>query len=610
MFRNLFCRRKEIATTLHTEIFEHRVRVRAARIATQVVHLHRHRRPVRILKDKRRILLRAELEELERADVRGELERIDATVRKRNLPDVEHRIRPRQDKAVLVIGRRALCRKGESNDLDVVVGTAQDFSAEHVRSHLGKIHRQPIVAVSLQNAETPHAVNRIGIEAKGSAVRRVDGHAIRRAGREAVLREVQFGIRTDDEIRLPRQAIEPAGTGNLASLDVDGGEIVVLVTHDGNGRQRPRTGLDEPHAAIDGRIEPIREEQRRPLVDMHERIAVRIRRKENRPLPVVPERHITAHHLDDNIETLFLNLSRGTGINGLTGISAQNGKIVRPLLFATRGQIEEYARLNKLEFRTDITNLADDYQRNIVRHQVVPVMKQINPAFEDRMLKNFKHIRQASDIYNWYIGKTKNEILTCNDNETRIDVDALLRQEFVESVLFECVKPYGFNSSQVESMMKIVGQKSGSTFSSSTHNLLIDRKSIIIRSVQSDDFQPLQIDKPHDVDSIGLKMKVVPISEFNLDKSPNVACLDIDKLQFPLTIRRWQQGDYFYPIGMNRAKKLSDFFIDIKVDVFAKKSALVLTSGERIAWIVGYRPDNRFKVDANTQNVLVICKQG
>lgn len=321
-------------------------------------------------------------------------------------------------------------------------------------------------------------------------------------------------------------------------------------------------------------------------------------------------RILTAHHLDDNIETLFLNLSRGTGINGLTGISAQNGNIVRPLLFATRGQIEEYARLNKLEFRTDITNLSDDYQRNIVRHQVVPVMKQINPVFEDRMLKNFKHIRQASDIYNWYIGKTKNEILTCNDNETRIDVDALLRQEFVESVLFECVKPYGFNSSQVESMMKIVGQKSGSTFSSSTHNLLIDRKSIIIRSVQSDDFQPLQIDKPHDVDSIGLKMKVVPISEFNLDKSPNVACLDIDKLQFPLTIRRWQQGDYFYPIGMNRAKKLSDFFIDIKVDVFAKKSALVLTSGERIAWIVGYRPDNRFKVDANTQNVLVICKQG
>lgn len=319
-------------------------------------------------------------------------------------------------------------------------------------------------------------------------------------------------------------------------------------------------------------------------------------------------RILTAHHLDDNIETMFLNLSRGTGINGLTGISARNGNIVRPLLFATRGQIEEYARLNKLEFRTDVTNLSDDYQRNIVRHQIVPVMKQINPAFEERMCKNFKHIRQASDIYDWYVDKAKVEILTCNGDEIRIDVDALLRQQFVEPVLFECVRSYGFNSAQVESMMKIVGQKSGSTFASLSHNLLIDRESIIIRPIQNDDFAPLQISEPQDVECADLKMKVVPISEFKLDKNPNVACLDIDKLRFPLTIRRWQHGDYFYPIGMNRAKKLSDFFIDIKVDVFAKKTALVLTSGEKIAWIVGYRPDNRFKVDAETQSVLVVSK--
>lgn len=320
------------------------------------------------------------------------------------------------------------------------------------------------------------------------------------------------------------------------------------------------------------------------------------------------DRILTAHHLNDNIETLFLNLSRGTGINGITGISARNGNIVRPLLFATRAQIEDYARLNKIEFRTDITNLSDDYQRNIVRHQIVPVMKQINPAFEDRMLKNFKYMRQASDIYDWYVGKAKSEILTRNGDEIRIDVDALLRQEFVESVLFECVRPYGFNSAQVESMMKIVGQKSGSTFTSSTHNLLIDRESIIIRPIRTDNFQQLQIGEPQNVDSVGLKMEVVPISDFKLDKSPNVACLDLGKLQFPLTIRRWRHGDYFYPIGMNRAKKLSDFFIDNKVDVFAKESALVLTSGDKIAWIVGYRPDNRFKIDANTRSVLIIGK--
>lgn len=318
------------------------------------------------------------------------------------------------------------------------------------------------------------------------------------------------------------------------------------------------------------------------------------------------DRILTAHHLNDNIETALLNLCRGTGINGLTGIAPLNGIIARPLLFATREQIEEYARLNKLSFRTDITNLSDDYQRNIVRHQIVPVMKQINPALEDRMLKNFKHIRQASDIYNWYVDKAKSEILTCNADEIMINVNGLLRQEFVESVLFECVKPYGFNSAQVESMMKIVGQKSGSTFASATHKLLIDRNSIIIKACDQDTFEPMQILEPQDIESVGIKMKVVDVSDFVLDKRPTVACLDFDKLEFPLTIRQWRHGDYFYPIGMNRAKKLSDFFIDSKINVFEKKSALVLTSGEKIAWIVGYRPDNRFKIDNNTKKVLVV----
>ena len=324
------------------------------------------------------------------------------------------------------------------------------------------------------------------------------------------------------------------------------------------------------------------------------------------------DRILTAHHLNDNIETLLLNLTRGTGINGLTGIAAINGNIARPLLFATRSQIEEYARLNNLTFRTDCTNLTDDYQRNTVRHRIVPVLKEINPSFEERMLKNFKHIRQAADIYNWYIDKAKAEVLKTDGNGCTIDAEKLMQQPFAEPVLYECLKPFGFNGAQVEDVMKNVGQKSGCTFSSGSHKLLVDRSQIIIEPAEQTGFEPIIIDSPQDIDSLGIKMKVVSAGDFVLDKRRSVACLDFDKLQFPLTIRRWQHGDFFYPLGMAKAQKLSDFFVNNKVNVFEKERTMVMTSGERIAWVVGFRPDNRFKISDKTQQVLVVevdCEQ-
>ena len=318
------------------------------------------------------------------------------------------------------------------------------------------------------------------------------------------------------------------------------------------------------------------------------------------------DRILTAHHLNDNIETLLLNLTRGTGINGLTGIAAINGNIARPLLFATRAQIEEYAHLNNLAFRTDCTNLSDDYQRNIIRHRIVPVLKELNPAFEERMSKNFKHISQAADIYNWYVAKVMAEVMQTNGSQVIIDTEKLMQQSFGEAVLYECIKPFGFNSSQTEAIMKTIGQKSGSTFQSTTHRLLVDRSQIIIEPIENSDFQTIEIDSPRNIDSLGLTMRIVPIADFELDKRPNVACLDLDKLQFPLTIRHWQHGDFFYPFGMTKAQKLSDFFVNNKVNVFDKERVMVLTSGEKITWIIGYRSDNRFKISDKTQRVLVL----
>lgn len=318
------------------------------------------------------------------------------------------------------------------------------------------------------------------------------------------------------------------------------------------------------------------------------------------------DRILTAHHLNDDIETVLLNLTRGTGINGLTGISAINGNIARPLLFASRSQIEEYARLNNLDFRTDSTNLSDDYQRNIIRHRIIPVLKEINPSFEERMSKNFKHIRQATDIYNWFIMRAIGDILSNNGQKVVIDAEKIMNQPFAEPILYECLKLYGFNSTHTEAVLKIIGQKSGCTFQSATHRLLVDRTQIIIEPAEQAEFEPIVIDSPQDVESVGLKMKVVPIADFVLDKRPSTACLDLGKLSFPLTIRRWQHGDFFYPIGMSKAQKLSDFFVNNKVNVFEKERAMVLTSDEKIAWIIGYRPDNRFKIDDKTHQVLVI----
>lgn len=315
---------------------------------------------------------------------------------------------------------------------------------------------------------------------------------------------------------------------------------------------------------------------------------------------------LTAHHLNDNIETMLLNLCRGTGINGITGIATINGNIVRPLLFATRAEIEEYAMLNKLEFRTDITNLSDEYQRNIIRHQIVPVLKQINPSFEERMGKNLKQINQAANIYNWYVTNAKTAITKQCGEQFIIDSKALLKQPFSTTILFECINNFGFNTTQAEAIMPIIGQKSGNVFFSATHKLLIDRNQIIIKPNNPKACVNMVCNNLSSLSQLGFSVQIVPIANFKLNKNKNVACFDFDKLTLPITIRNWQHGDYFFPLGMNRAKKLSDFFIDNKINLFDKEETLVLVSENKIAWVVGFRPDNRFKVDSTTKQVIII----
>lgn len=315
----------------------------------------------------------------------------------------------------------------------------------------------------------------------------------------------------------------------------------------------------------------------------------------------------TGHHLSDNIETLMLNLNRGTGINGITGIKPLAENIARPLLFATRTEIEEFAKQNNLTFRTDRTNLSDDYQRNYIRHHIVPAFKQINPHFEQRMAQNLDNLTQAANIYNYYIEQAKLKIVKAIGDKIAIDKQSIINERFAETVLFEIVSNYGFNSEQAKRILSVINGESGKLFISNSHKLLIDRTQIIIEPI-SNKTTNVTVDKLGTIkaNNSTFEMQVIDVANFNLIKQPNVACIDLEKIQLPITIRTWQDGDTFYPLGMNKQQKLSNFLINNKINRLDKENVLVLTCNNQIVWVAGHRIDNRFKITETTKQVLVI----
>ncbi len=313
----------------------------------------------------------------------------------------------------------------------------------------------------------------------------------------------------------------------------------------------------------------------------------------------------TGHHLNDSIETIFINMSRGTGINGITGIAPKNKDIIRPLLFATRRQIEDYATAEGLLYRTDSSNLSPKHMRNIVRNEIIPAFKKINPSFESTMEKNMGYFSEAASIFNNQVQKTNSEITSKIGNQIKLSIKKLLDYAHPQTLLFEIISPMGFSFDSVSKIIIAAKGNSGRTFHSETHKLLVDRDFIIIEEEISkaesyiinhiDDFKNLPI---------GMLAAKTDIDDFVLTKDNAVACLDADKIGFPLTLRRWKSGDSFYPFGMQNRKKLSNFFIDQKVDRFAKEKTWLLEYNGKIVWVVGLRIDNRFKISENTKVVL------
>ena len=317
------------------------------------------------------------------------------------------------------------------------------------------------------------------------------------------------------------------------------------------------------------------------------------------------------HHADDVAETVLINLCRGTGIHGLTGIKAKLGKVIRPLLPFSRQELLEYAKQNQIDFREDSTNQETDFVRNKIRHQVLPVLEKINPGIRKTMSENVQRFREVEKIYNHSIENQKKNIIQYKEDQIQISIQKLQNLVAPSSYLFEILSSYGFHHRDVKQIAKSLDSISGKRFYSATHQVLRDRDYLLLSPIEikkEDQEFELQKNEEELHEPLFLQTKVFAKSEnFQFPKEKTTACFDLDTLHFPLKIRKWKQGDTFCPIGMKgKKKKLSDFFIDQKFTLQEKENTWLLISNEQIVWVIGHRMDDNFKISATTKSVFQI----
>ncbi len=312
---------------------------------------------------------------------------------------------------------------------------------------------------------------------------------------------------------------------------------------------------------------------------------------------------VTAHHLNDSIETVLINLARGTGLEGLTGISAKSGNLIRPLLFATRAELENYAAQHEIAWREDSSNVSDDYQRNFIRHHIIPAFKKLNPSFEETIKETLSKIKSEFSLLEADLKVWKEENLFNENNVIKIKKSGL---EFPEGAarLWHCIKDFGFRFSACEDIVRALHGQSGKHFLTHSHKLIVDRDFLELTTI-NDTWTQASIEHEQDSATLG-PWRIEILRSNNTEPSGNLseASVDLEKLSFPLVWRKWRAGDSFYPLGMSQQKKISDFLIDRKISVGEKDSITVLESNDRIVWVAGHRIDNRFRLTESTNRVI------
>ncbi|MBS1520375.1 MAG: tRNA lysidine(34) synthetase TilS [Bacteroidetes bacterium] len=315
-----------------------------------------------------------------------------------------------------------------------------------------------------------------------------------------------------------------------------------------------------------------------------------------------------AHHQNDTIETILLNLTRGTGIAGLHGILPKNGSIVRPLMFLKRDDIQDIVKAENLQYVEDSSNSSTKYARNKIRLEVIPKLKELNPGLEDTFENNLKHFRGLEILLEQKLDELRESIFTFHGEEIHISIDEVKKLQPQLLLLYGLLQEYGFNESTVEDVIDSLDKHSGRVFVSQGFMLLLDREKLILAKRRAVPNQSVLINKDqHEVKFNNYQLNILhDDSPLIIKDNPLSVSIDIDLLIYPLTLRHWEEGDHFHPLGMKTRQKLSDFFVHQKVPLHEKSRIPLLVNGnDEIIWIGGYRPDDRYKVTAKTKKVTI-----
>ena len=304
----------------------------------------------------------------------------------------------------------------------------------------------------------------------------------------------------------------------------------------------------------------------------------------------------TAHHADDQAETIFLNMVKGEGLNGLTGMPINKRNVVRPLMFASKENLEHYARNTHLKWREDSTNKEDNYQRNFIRHQIFPRIHKINPGLNDSLLRTSEKAKGEMLILKYGLDALKTEFFKVSEDGL-IHISKALFDKFPEpAVAWRLLDEFGFTLDEMNDLLSILHQQSGKIFLSTTHKLVVDRDTLIVQSLMHASPEADVLITGEGIFKRGNQTLACSIASDSFTSNPNEAWLDYSKLKFPLTWRKWREGDRFIPLGMTGFKKVSDFLIDEKLSLPEKENVTVVESGGEIVW-VGMRIDERVKSD-------------
>jgi tRNA(Ile)-lysidine synthase len=312
----------------------------------------------------------------------------------------------------------------------------------------------------------------------------------------------------------------------------------------------------------------------------------------------------TAHHLDDQVETFLINFTRGTGLEGLTGIPSQNDKIIRPLLPFSREKIEIFAKENNIFWREDSSNSSNKYLRNKIRLDLIPILKELNPSFLDSFKNTLNHLSQSNDLLNEVSNEVYQKVVTSNNDVIEIDLSKLLEYKNYKGYLYQWLKKYDFTS--WEDIYDLVHAQSGKQVFSEAHVVLKNRDKLIIFSkIEKGDIQEYFLNKNEKNLKVPLNISLCKVDNIS-NTTNNIIFVDEDKIQFPLIIRKKQEGDIFQPSGMEGKKKLSKYFKDEKYSLVDKEKQWILASNDKVVWVIGKRADQRFLANNTTHNIIKI----